>query len=361
MANANVPKTAADTTLKPGELLKDRYKVMGLIKKSYVSRVYKGFDNQTKKDVAVKELLIEAFSNPTEKQEALKQFLLESKILLKLNHPNLPKFEDYFDCNGKRYMIMEYVKGDKLKTLVEKFEGFWEEEQVIKWGIELCDVIGYLHTREPNPIIFRGLCPENVIVAEDGRLKLIDFGISKIFLPQSKTLAVAKTAKLHFSPMEQYTSQTNERTDIYAIGATLYYILTKVPPIDSIERVLNSVPLPSCKKYNPHASPELEKILFRAMEVEQDNRYKSVFSMIEALNTLKVEEKKKFIEEFRPAEKKPEEIKKPAKSKEKPKKTDNKVTKKMVKEKVYRPPLFDRLLDFVINFFETVRKRRRKE
>ena len=361
----DIPETKSDTTLKPNAILKERYKIRGLIKKSYVSRVYRGLDCQTDRDVAIKELLVEAFSNPVERKEALKQFLFESKILLKLNHPNLPRFEDYFEYNKKRYLIMEYIKGDKLSSLVDRFQGFWEEEQVIRWGFELCDVIGYLHTRKPNPIIFRGICPDNVIVADDGKLKLIDFGISKIFLPQSKTLSVAKTAKLHFSPMEQYTSQTNEKTDIYAIGATLYYLMTKTPPIDSIERVLNNSPLPSCKKYNRNVSFDFEHVIFKAMEVEQQNRYKTVFEMKKALEAVyskkpgrpKVESisKKESAVTSRMPEKerrKIEEDKKIEAEEEEVVEIKEEESKKPPK----KPALLDRLIDFLIDFLDNCRK-----
>lgn len=276
-----------DNILNSGTVLKDRYVVKNMISKSSVSRMYLGKDNQKERELAIKELLIEDILNPAEKKEAVEQFQVEARILLRLYHPNLPKFEDYFEFEGRRYLIMEYIKGDKLSNIVKDTEGFLNQGQVLKWAIELCDVLEYLHSRKPNPIIFRGLCPDNLILSTDGKLKLIDFGISKIFDPKSRTLAVAKTAKMYYSPMEQYVSRTDERTDIYSLGATLYYFLTKEVPVDAVDRTLDGIELPTCVKFNPGVNSRFEDIVFKAVALEQENRYPDVTTMKKELEQLK--------------------------------------------------------------------------
>ncbi len=281
---------AKEDILKPQTILQETYIIHNLIREGPVSRMYKAENITTNKVLAIKELLMDKFTNPAEKKQALEQFHLEAKILLRLKHQNLAMFEDYFEFNGRRYLIMEYIKGEKLNIITEKTEGFLQEGQVVEWGLELCDVLEYLHTRKPSPIIFRDLCPENVILSEESKLKLIDFGISKLFDPKSRTLAVAKTANVNFSPMEQYIAQTDERTDIYSLGATLYFLLTKKLPVDALDRSFNNLPLAPCRKFNSAITPELEKIILKAMNLEQNDRYPNILDMRKALVRCRVED-----------------------------------------------------------------------
>jgi serine/threonine protein kinase len=171
---------------------------------------------------------------------AIEQFKSEAKILFKLKQENLPKFEDYFDYEENRYLIIEYIEGKRLNNIVESQSGFLDEQQVIKWGIELCDSLGYLHNLKPNPVIFRDLSPQSILLSEnDGRLKLIDFGISKIYESDAKTMGIAKTMTQHYSPIEQHAGTTDNRSDIYSLGATLYYLICKEPPMDCVERIID--------------------------------------------------------------------------------------------------------------------------
>jgi len=277
--------------LTPGTVLNERYEITGLLSSSSVSRMYRGKNRESNKDMAIKELLLEGFLNVAEKEQASKQFQMETRILLRLRHPNLPQFEDYFEAGGKKYLVMEYIVGDKMTDIIKSTPGMPELWQVRRWALQLADVLEYLHNRKPNPIIFRGMCPENIILSLDGNLKLIDFGISKIFDAQAKTLAVAKTAKQYYSPMEQYVAVTDERTDIYSLGATLYFLATKEVPVDAVDRTLDGKPLPPCIQFNPDVPRELEEIIFKAMELEQSNRYPCIIEMKNALKNLKVKEK----------------------------------------------------------------------
>jgi len=277
--------------LSPGTVLNERYEITGLLSSSSVSRMYRGKNRESNKDMAIKELLLEGFLNVAEKEQASKQFQMETRILLRLRHPNLPQFEDYFEAGGKKYLVMEYIVGDKMTDIIKNTPGMPELWQVRRWALQLSDVLEYLHNRKPNPIIFRGMCPENIILSLDGNLKLIDFGISKIFDAQAKTLAVAKTAKQYYSPMEQYVAVTDERTDIYSLGATLYFLATKEVPVDAVDRTLDGRTLPPCTQFNPDVPRELEEIIFKAMELEQSNRYPGIIEMKNALKNLKVKEK----------------------------------------------------------------------
>lgn len=336
--------------LKAQTVLKDRFVIESLIATSHVSRMYKGKDLEQNKDVAIKELLVEGFLNLAERKQAVEQFQFEADLLLKLTHDNLPKFEDYFSCNDRKYLVMEYIYGEKLSELVKKSQDFFSEYQVIAWALEICDILNYLHTRKPSPIIFRGLCPDNVILTPSRKLKLIDFGISKIFDPQAKTLAVAKTAKMYYSPMEQYTTQTDERTDIYSLGATLYFLITKTHPIDAIDRTINDLPISLCRKFNPKISPEFENIILKAMELSPNRRYDNIPAMRSAMEALKIE-----------PEEKPE---KTEVQKDKPGQSITETTEKVIEkqnEQSVNYSFIERILNFLIDLLESWKKRLKRK
>lgn len=269
----------ADGNLMTDTILQERYKIVNLIQKGPASRMYKGFDVKRNKAVFVKEL-IATYTDPSLRHQAIEQFKSEAKILFKLKQENLPKFEDYFDYEENRYLIIEYIEGKRLNNIVENQSGFLEERQVIKWGIELCDSLQYLHNLKPNPVIFRDLSPQSILLSEnDSRLKLIDFGISKIYESEAKTMGIAKTMTQHYSPIEQHAGTTDNRSDIYSLGATLYYLICKEPPMDCVERIIDDEPMEKCSKFNPYISKELEKIIMKAMEVDKKDRYQKIEDM----------------------------------------------------------------------------------
>ncbi len=133
-----------------------------------------------------------------------------------------------------------------------------------------------IYTAGNHGLLFTEVCVMKILLSKDGSIKLIDFGLSKIFDPQERTTAVAKDAKLYFSPMEQYIWRTDERSDIYSFGAIIYYCITKQFPIDAIERTIDGKNLPPCRNFNPDTDPALEKIILKALELEQDNRYENI-------------------------------------------------------------------------------------
>lgn len=277
-----------------GQLLKDavlqeRYQVLEMVTKGPGSRTYKCWDQRREKNIFVKEL-ITSFTDPSLRQQAIEQFKFEAKILFKLKHENLPKFEDYFDFDGNRYLTFNFLEGERLNQIVDNSQGFLSEKQILGWAIELCDVLAYLHNTKPNPVIFRDLSPESTLLATDGKLRLIDFGIAKIYDSDAKTMGIAKTMTAHYSPIEQHAGTTDERSDIYSLGATLYYLSAKEPPMDCVERIIDDEPMDPPSKYNPNMSPELERVILKAMEVDKKDRYQ------------KVEEMRADIENITPAE-----------------------------------------------------------
>ncbi|HPZ09742.1 MAG TPA: serine/threonine-protein kinase [Candidatus Eremiobacteraeota bacterium] len=271
--------------LPEGTLLKERFKIVKHLSSGRNSNLYI-VEDRKKFDFWVIKELISSFNNPIEAKQAYQQFELQAKILNKLDQPQLPKVEDFFEENSRHFLVMEYLDGKNFKDLVESEEEFFSEEDIIGWAIQLCEVLSYLHGQKPHPIIFRDLKPENIILTKDKSVKLINFGISKLFDPHSRTLAVAKTITPHFSPIEQYAMVTDTRSDIYSMGATLYFISTKVLPVDAIDRSMNNVPLKFCREYNKSISLELEGIILKAMELDKEDRYQSAEEMMNVLKEI---------------------------------------------------------------------------
>ncbi len=273
-----------DGNLLPDIILGDKYKIIKLIHTGPVSRIYQGYDCKNKKNIFVKE--ITKYADPFLSHQAVEQFKCEVKILFNLKHKSLPKFQDYFDYDDNRYLILEYIEGKKLTAFIENLREFIGEKQVVAWGIELCDFLVYLHNMKPNPIIFRDMNPSNIILSPDGTLKIIDFGISKIYETAGKTLGIAKTITPHYSPIEQHGESTDTRSDIYSLGATMYYLITRESPMDCINRTIDDEPMKHCSQINPYISSSLEKIVMKAMEIDRELRYQDVKDMKSDLEAL---------------------------------------------------------------------------
>jgi len=262
--------------LAEGQIIWDRYKVKELISSGELSNLYRATDFKENKIIALKELLAFIYLKAEDRTKDMEQFHRETEKLLELNHPNLPLFLDYFSQEDRYYLVMEYISGDTLDVIAKKRGLPLPVETVIEWTFQLCGVLSYLHNRKSGPVIFRGLCPKNIILEKTGVIKLIDFGISKIFDPAEKTIAISRVANTNFSPPEQYSGRTDVRSDIYSLGATLYYFLTGVLPDDSVDRILSASPLVPCSDFNNNIPPELENIIMRATEVNKNERFQSV-------------------------------------------------------------------------------------
>jgi len=256
-------------------ILQGRYRIIKLVDIGPISRMYKGYDMKLKKYIFVKEL-IATYKDTYLRQQAIEQFKSEAKIIFKLNHENLPKFGDYFDCDESRYLITEYIEGKRLNSIVESQKDYLDEKQVIDWALELCDVLSYLHKIEPNPVIFRDMSPYSIMLSDCGKLKLIDFGISKVYEIDAITRGIARSATPYYSPIEQILGGTDIRSDIYSLGATIYYLLTKEPPMDAMDRSYEDEPMKSCREINPDVSPALDRIIMTAMEMDKRDRYQDV-------------------------------------------------------------------------------------
>lgn len=226
--------------------------------------------------VAVKEMINTA-PDPTVRQTIIQNFEREANILVTLNHPSIPKIFDYFTFNERSYLVEEFVHGKDLEQVLAESEGFLLEDQVIVWGIELCDVLQYLHTHRPEPIIFRDMKPSNVMVNQQGHIVLVDFGIAKIFKTGQKGTMIGTEG---YSPPEQYRGEATPMADIYSLGATLHHLITRKdprlePPFSFSERPVRQI--------NPGISAEFDAIIQTALKYSPEERYSSAQAMKDAL------------------------------------------------------------------------------
>ncbi len=180
-------------TLAIGSILQNRYRIVKLIGQGGFGAVYRGWDLSLEQPVAVKE----NFGSDAESQ---RQFEREAKLLAGLRHPNLPRVGDHFVVPGQgQYLVMDFVEGKSLTTLLSERGGPLDEAEVLPWMRQVCEALDYLHTRTP-PIIHRDVKPDNIIITSDGRAVLVDFGISKVYDPGKGTTIGAKAVTPGYSP-----------------------------------------------------------------------------------------------------------------------------------------------------------------
>jgi len=261
-----------------GSTLQGRYRVLSLISEGGMGAIYLIRDKQTKAHLALKENVGLAAAER-------RQFKRESRILQSLDHQNIPKYTDYFeDEHGGQFLVMEYVEGPDLGELLRRRRRPFPEKKVLVWADQLLDALQYLHIQRP-PVIHRDIKPANLKLTLEGQIKLVDFGISKTYHPDRTTASGARGYTPHFAPREQYrrTVRTTARTDVYALGATLYYLLTRKLPPSAPDRTLNQTALPSIRHYNPRVSANTDQVILKAMEVSPSKRYASARAMRKAL------------------------------------------------------------------------------
>jgi outer membrane protein assembly factor BamB/tRNA A-37 threonylcarbamoyl transferase component Bud32 len=275
----NLPTT---TSLKAGSTLQGRYLIVGVLGIGGMGAVYEArdlhFPNVTKM-VALKEMINMA-PDPQLRQIIVKTFEREANLLATLSHPAIPKIYDLFNQEDRSYLVMERINGKDLETVLNETKGFLPEETVIDWAIQLCDVLTYLHSHKPEPIVFRDMKPSNVMLDTQG-IRLIDFGIAKGFQAGQKGTMIGTEG---YSPPEQYRGEASPPGDIYALGATLHHLLTKKDP--RLEAPFSFAERP-LRKLNTAVSPEFELIINKSLSYNPSDRFLTTDSMKQALNTLK--------------------------------------------------------------------------
>ena len=269
--------------LKNGEVLRGRYKIREHIGQGGAGSIYLADDLRLVGRVcALKEVEYDRSLPDDIREEARQQFMREATILARLDHPNLPKVSDFFSNDIRDYLVMDYVPGDDLRTIMlnaRREKKFLPERDVLDWTRQLASALSYLHNLRPS-IVHRDIKPSNLKITPTGLLKLVDFGLVKILAPEEVTITIIQgQGTALYTPIEQYGSDeahTDARSDIYSFGATLYHLLTNEPPADARKRFLHPESLQPPRQINPAISPRTEKAILWAMALHPDERPNSI-------------------------------------------------------------------------------------
>jgi eukaryotic-like serine/threonine-protein kinase len=278
------------TPLKAGEVLRGRYRISRIIGQGGMGSIYLADDLRLEGRLcALKEVEHDRSMPADLLKQAREQFQREATVLARLDHPNLPKVSDFFSVGGRDYLVMDFVPGKDLRTLMlearQKNE-FLPEKEVLRWASQLCDALTYLHSQKP-PILHRDIKPSNLKLTPSGLLKLVDFGLVKILASEEMTVTIVQgRGTALYTPLEQYggdTGHTDNRSDIYAFGATLYHLLTNHSPPEARERFLHPEGLPEPSTFNPDISYRVERAILWAMSLHPDDRPESMQAFRDAL------------------------------------------------------------------------------
>lgn len=258
--------------LDAGTTLKGRYRIVRLVAGGGMAWVYEVEETHPdggRRTWAMKELRADGDDTHT-LEEGRRLFEQEANILVRLDHPNLPRVSAFFEERGRVYLVMEFIQGCSLEKRLEQANAPILEGQVVDWAIQICEVLTYLHTR-PQPIIFRDLKPSNVMVTPEGRVKLIDFGIARTYKLGKRKDTITMGSENYAAPEQWGKAQTDARADIYSLGATMYHLLANVPPLPTF------VPTPRVPigQYNPAVTERTVAFVDKCMATDREQRYAS--------------------------------------------------------------------------------------
>lgn len=257
--------------------------------------IYLAEDNRLEgRQCAVKEVQQDPKLPDDLRQQGREQFYREASVLARLDHPTLPKVSDFFSEGESDYLVMDYIPGDDLKSLMinERRKGrFIPVSDILKWADQLADALSYLHHQDP-PVIHRDIKPSNLKITPQGLVKLVDFGLVKQLLPDEMTITVIQgRGTALYTPLEQYggdTGHTDSRSDIYAFGATLYHLMTNTAPVEAKQRFLHPDALVPPRELNPAIPQDVEDTILWAMALHPDSRPSSIDEFREALRGAKI-------------------------------------------------------------------------
>ena len=279
-----------NAVLNTEQILANRYRLILLVGQGTMGAVYDAEDLVFKRRVALKRLRYPPEANEHIIQQTRAQFEREAKILATLRHPNLPRVTDYFTFSDQEFLVMDYIEGQSLEEIMAWQPGGLDEFTVLGWADQLLSALEYIHG---HGLVHRDVKPANVRVTPDSQVFLVDFGLVKVFDPASPKTATAVRGlgTPQYAPPEQYDAElghTEPRSDIYALGATLYHLLTGEPPATVTRRVSNPGAFRTLREIKPSISPDIERVILRAMEVPIAKRFASAGDMRSALKMARV-------------------------------------------------------------------------
>lgn len=276
--------------LETGGVLRDRYRIKQFISRGGMGSIYLAEDLRLEGRLcAVKEIRLDLSLSDETLDQTRAQFQREATVLARLDHPNLPKVSDFFSEEHSDFLVMDYVPGEDLRSLMleARQQGdFLPEQEVLAWAGQIAGALGYLHSQDP-PILHRDIKPSNLKLTPNGVVKLVDFGLVKILAAQEDTITIVQgRGTALYTPLEQYggdTGHTDVRSDVYALGATLYHLLTNTAPIEARERFLNPNGMPTLRTLNPELSPRTERAISWALNLHPEERPQSIQAFQQAL------------------------------------------------------------------------------
>jgi serine/threonine protein kinase len=269
--------------LTPETLLQGRYRIIRQLGQGGMGAVYEAVDERLDTTVALKETL---FTD----ERLRKQFEREARLLARMHHPALPRVSDHFSENEGQFLVMQFIAGEDLGEMMKEKQGPFPAEQVMLWGDQLLDALDYLHTQEPQ-IVHRDIKPQNLKLTSRGQIILLDFGLAK---GQTAGVSVVTTASIfgytpNYAPLEQIQGLgTDPRSDIYALSATLYHLMTGVKPPDALTRAAALVngendPLQPANEVNTTVNQRVASVLARGMSQGREQRFASASAMRAAM------------------------------------------------------------------------------
>lgn len=251
-----------------GTIIDGKYEILKEIGRGGMSIVYLAMDKRLNKQWAVKE--IRKKGSGKNEEIVVNSLLAEANMMKRLDHPSLPRIVDIIDNGVTIYVVMDYIEGESLDKILNEY-GAQPEEMVVNWAKQLCDALSYLHSQKP-PIIYRDMKPANVMLKPEGNIKIIDFGIAREYKEQNLADTTVLGTK-GYAPPEQYSGQTDPRSDIFALGMTMHHLLTGVDP-------RNGEPYAPVRQWNPELSEGIETIIDRCVEPAAENRYQSCADLL---------------------------------------------------------------------------------
>src|SRR5213083_489223 len=257
-------------------VLQERYRIVRQLGQGGMGAVYEAVDERLDTTVALKETL---FTD----EKLRKQFEREARLLARMHHQALPRVSDHFNEGDGQFLVMQYIAGEDFYEMLTRRNGPFPQEEVLRWGDQLCDALDYLHTQDPQ-IIHRDIKPQNLKLTARGQVVLLDFGLAKGFAGQMSVVTTSASIfgyTPNYAPLEQVQGLgTDARSDIYSLAATLYHLMTNVKPPDALSRagaLINGQPDPllPANKVASQVSGAVAGVLRKAMSQKRDDRFAS--------------------------------------------------------------------------------------